>query len=239
VDDHPEAIALFNRLDPHAALRNGLRRVAADRGDYSGIPMPLDGRRLVIEPTWPKAKELSAIGAPDEEPEATVKLRNRFHDPKGRGEVAIFEENGRVDWGLNAGVNHFLMDINTMDCVAAWGIEQESRAVHLLGGLVTHHQFKQYLLTGMFVEESKRSGVFYFFRRLKPTVALRAGDGKDSARILACLCLHPIGYYAGTWAGAMCPTDDVVAHLMMMRGDEVMYWKRSNQIAAWRPEAGL
>lgn len=30
-----------------------------------------------------------------------------------------------------------------------------------------------------------------------------------------------------------------VAHLMLMRGDEVMFWRRSNQHAPWRPEAGL
>jgi hypothetical protein len=37
----------------------------------------------------------------------------------------------------------------------------------------------------------------------------------------------------------MCPTDDVIAHLQLMRGDERMFWKRSNQHPSWRPEAGL
>lgn len=40
-------------------------------------------------------------------------------------------------------------------------------------------------------------------------------------------------------AGAMCPTDDVIAHLMLMRGDEVDFWHRSNQHPAHRHEAGL
>jgi hypothetical protein len=57
--------------------------------------------------------------------------------------------------------------------------------------------------------------------------------------VLAALCQHPIGYYEGTWAGSMCPTDDVVAMLMLMRGDEPMFWKRSNQHPPWAPEAGL
>lgn len=51
--------------------------------------------------------------------------------------------------------------------------------------------------------------------------------------------MHPIAYYADSWAGAMCPTDDVIAHLMMMRGDEAMLWKRCNHHPAWHPGAGL
>jgi hypothetical protein len=93
-------------------------------------------------------------------------------------------------------------------------------------------------LTGMFLETSKRSAVTYLFRRLRPTVAI--GRNKDGGgNIMAALCLHPIAYYAGSWAGAMCPTDDVLAHYCLMRGDEKMFWRRANQHAAFRPEAGL
>lgn len=38
-------------------------------------------------------------------------------------------------------------------------------------------------------------------------------------RIVACLCMHPIGYYADSWAGALCPTDDVITHLLLMRSE--------------------
>lgn len=34
----------------------------------------------------------------------------------------------------------------------------------------------------------------------------------------------------------MVPTDDIIAHLIMMRGDERSYWSKANQHA---PEAGL
>lgn len=61
----------------------------------------------------------------------------------------------------------------------------------------------------------------------------------SEARILCALCLHPIAYYSKSWAGAMTPTDDVCAHLMMMRSDEHLFWRRANQHAPWRPEAGL
>jgi hypothetical protein len=108
--------------------------------------------------------------------------------------------------------------------------------------MIRHRQMKQYVLTGMFMETSRRSGLAYIFRRLKPTVVLAPSDRSDDSkplRILACLCMHPIAYYAGSWAGGMCPTDDVIAHLSLMRGDEHMLWRRSNQHPPYLPEAGL
>ena len=38
-----------------------------------------------------------------------------------------------------------------------------------------------------------------------------------------------IGYYGNTWAGVMCPTDEVIAHLLMMRGSEEKFWANANQ----------
>ncbi len=202
--------------------------------------MPLEGQRLVIEPTYPKAKELSAIGneQEDSDPEdATRKIRNRFWSQKKGRDIVIVEDTitGKIDWGTVGGVNHFGHDLQTLGCSVAWGIEQERNALDLLGSLVRHHTFKQYLLTGMFLESSERSGVTYVFRKLRPTIAVNAREG----RILAALCMHPIGYYEGSWAGAMTPTDDVISHLILMRGDEHMFWRRCNQHAPWRAEAGL
>lgn len=113
--------------------------------------------------------------------------------------------------------------------------------MQLLGTMIRHRQMKQYVLTGMFPERSLRSGVTYIFRRLKPTIAIAPARGNDeeSMRILACLCMHPIAYYARSWAGGMCPTDDVIAHLALMRADEHLFWKRSNQHPPYLPEAGL
>jgi hypothetical protein len=56
---------------------------------------------------------------------------------------------------------------------------------------------------------------------------------------LCALCLHPIGYYADTWAGVMCPTDEVIAHLVLMRGSEEKFWANANQHPLDRPAAGL
>ena len=106
-----------------------------------------------------------------------------------------------------------------------------------LGTMLQHRAFKHYLLTGMFLETSARSGVTYLFRRLRPTIAITTKTG--DARVLATLCMHPIGYYEETWAGAMTPTDDVIAHLALMRGDERLFWSRCNQHPAWAPQSGI
>lgn len=217
--------------------------------------MPIDGCGLVIEPTYPKAAELMAIGQPEEtvieergEDGEPIKVRNYFWSTHEHGDIWVYEEAGRVKHALDRKAPHHLsLALGSLACADAWGIEQEQAALKLLGTLIRHRQFKQYLLTGMFVEQSKRSGVHYIFRRLRPTVAFTM-DGntqfgerrvEGQTKILCTLCLHPIAYYEGSWGGAMCPTDDVVGHLAMMRGDEHLYWRRANQHAPWKREAGL
>lgn len=201
--------------------------------------MPLEDEQLVIEPAYPKAAELMEIGRePERHGPDEYKVRNTFNSAWKRSDIVVFEESdGRIRCGAVPTVHHLEQDLRTLGCADAWGIEQESAALDLLGTLVRHRQFRQYILTGMFLETSPRSGVTYLFRRLKPTVAMHVVKGK--MRIMCALCLHPIAYYAGSWGGAMTPTDDVVAHLSLMRGDEPLYWRRANQHAAWRPEAGL
>lgn len=198
--------------------------------------MPLDGEQLVIEPRHPFAK---AFGPPvvEADEDAGLTCRASFWSTYRSCTIYIIESAGKITWGLKGGIHHLAYDFTTMGCADAWGIEQESNALHSLAGLLPHHAFKRYLLTGMFLESSERSGVTYMFRKLKPTVAIHNDHG--TLKILCALCLHPIAYYAGSWAGAMCPTDDVIAHLMLMRGDEHMLWKRANQHAPWLPEAGL
>lgn len=167
-----------------------------------------------------------------------ARLINRFYCRKKRCDLLIWEEaDGKRDWGLIPAAHHFKHDLRTIRASAAWGVRQEAAAVQLLGQLLRHHQFKSYLLTGAFMEASPRSKLVYVFRKLRPTVALRFRG--DDTHILCCLCMHPIGYYEDSWAGAMTPTDDVIAHLMLMRGDEVMFWRRCNQHRPSRPEAGL
>jgi len=232
----PEARrAAIEAQDGFAPLRNKLREIAGERDEWAGIPIPIEGESLVVEPGYPFA---AALSGKKELQSGEWKVRNTFRSTHRRCDIHIVENaGGKIEWAFTAGVHHLDLDLRTLGCSDAHGIEQESAAVHLLAELTTHRQFKHYMLTGTFLESSERSLVTYMFRRLRPTVAMSGRSGE--MRILCTLCLHPIAYYAGTWAGAMAPTDDVVAHLMLMRGDEPMFWRRSSQHPPHRPEAGL
>lgn len=232
--------------DPYAALRNAVRAASAASTEFwAGVPMPLDGERLIIEPKYPRGEHLSELTGPEEDADAMSskgisKVRNTFWSRKLRSEIVVFEKvGGAIGYGAVPGIHHLDHDLRTMGCSVAWGIEQEHNALKTLGTMLRHQAFKYYLMTGTFLETSPRSGITYFFRKLRPTVAIAIGRKRDDLKILCTLCLHPIGYYAGSWAGAMCPTDDVIAHLALMRGDEPMFWRRANQTPAYRPEAGL
>jgi len=236
-------VELLERHDNFASLRNGLHRAAEHLGLWSGIPMPLEDETLVVEPTYPKAAELMAMCGGAQRPAETadredIKVRNSFWSTRRRCEIVVIEPpSGKVTFAMFPGANHLSYDLRTLGCAEAWGVEQESNALALLGTLMTHRAFKQYLLTGTFVEKSRRSGITYMFRRLKPTVALH--EVKGQMRILCALCMHPVAHYAGSWAGAMVPSDEIAAHLQMMRADERLYWARANQHPSWRPEAGV
>jgi len=247
---------------PIAVAREGFRQVAELRNQWAGIPMPLPDFPLVIEPRYPNASVFRTVEE-DSEPVDDIPpgftLRNIFYSHSSRRDVWVWavarggrgpdgtepeytankdgQFDGRIECGRRGDLHHFKEDVGGMYVSSAWGIEQETKAQETLRELVTDDAFHRYVMTGMFVERSLRSGIYYFFRRLRPTVAVSATDG--DMKIIAALCAHPIAYYERTWAGAMCPTDDVIAHLLMMRGDEAFYWRRCNQHPAYRPEAGL
>lgn len=237
-DEMAKGLELLQRMDPWHGIREALKHIGAKESSWAGIPLPMGHTKLVVEPRFPRAAELMKIfDEPEKEVDPEVrgaKCINRWYCRRHRIHVAIWAlADGRRVKMVDPG-HHLGMEMNTVDASVAWGLEQEHNALNLLGELIPHHMFKAYILTGMFIETSKRSGVTYFFRKLRPTIAARAGGN-----ILAALCLHPIAYYQGSWAGAMVPTDDIIAHLMLMRGDEVMFWRRANQHPHHRPEAGL
>lgn len=245
MSDRADSVEMRNMRDhdPFYALRRGIGVLAEMTEEWAGIPMPLDDHPLVVEPRYPRAAALMALGRTavaggieDAKPQKR-QLRNRFFSSHKRCDIVIFNEAGKVDWGAHPAIHNLDNQLSTMGASVAWGIEQEAAALRMLAELTSHHSFKMYMLTGAFLETSHRSGVTYMFRRLRPTIALR-NDG-DEMRILCSLCMHAIGYYQGSFAGAMCPTDDVISHLMLSRGDEPKYWSRCNQHPAFRPEAAI
>lgn len=244
-------------------IRYGLKRLAEERSEYCGYPMPIEGKELIIEPRHPLSEGMMKLNIAQQRPSHhacsvtdvrdDVAIVNHFYSYQYRSEVIIWREGSLTRWGIIPGIHHFSYDLNTLECYNVWSPNAEIKAMEKLRTLVSDHVFDQYLLTGMFGEKSKKSGLIYFFRKLRPTVAVslkpkkrhdeilsEAVEGEDrETRILCCLCLHPIGYYGQSWAGAMVPTDDVIAHLLMMRSDEHYYWRKANQIQPHHPNAGL
>jgi hypothetical protein len=227
--------------DSHRTLRDRISELAKKRGEWAGVPMPLDGERLVIEPRYPFAKALMGANRPHQPGELEregAKQRNAFYSTHRRCEIVVVEKpNGRITYGVIPAFHSVDKQLRTMGAADAWGLEQEDKAMQLLATLASPRQYRQYVLTGTFLETSKRSKLTYMFRRLRPTIAIDTSGAE--CRVRCSLCMHAIAYYADSWGGAMCPTDDVVGALMLMRGDEHMFWKRSTQHPSWRPEAGL
>lgn len=229
-----------------------MTQLGFEKDEYAGIPVPLTGIPLTVNPKFGFSKAFDEINKITMEKEDAkhpadpelkdLKIRNVFYSHKLRCDLMLVEHpDGKVRCRIRPAMHSASQIIATLFAADAWGIDQEQRALQTLGGMLRHRQFKQYLLTGMFVESSTRSRIPYLFRRLRPTIALAAhrGDDDTESTMLCAMCMHPIAYYSGSWAGAMCPTDDVIAHLALMRGDEHMFWKRCNQHPTWRPEAGL
>jgi hypothetical protein len=219
-----------------AQARGFLNQIAEHANEWAGLPMPLEGSEMVIAKgyPWAEAFKKDSITADQDD----FKVVNSWFSDKRLAWIHVVEEKGKRSVCIEGKVNHAGTLMETMGCSSVWDFEAEGRAVDKLESLIKPHLLKMYLLTGMFLETSQRSHVTYVFRRLRPTLALRPGKD-DSMRILCGLCLHPIGYYRGTWAGAMVPTDDVVAHLMLMRADELYLWRKANHIPAIWPEAGI
>lgn len=253
-EDNSRGAVLCRDLDPFHELRSALTKLGFERDEYAGIPVPLTGIPLTVSPKFGFSKafeeinritmeaEIAKEGPPDPA-EKALKIRNIFYSNKLRSDIMLVEfPDGKIRGRIRPAVHAASEMIATLFASDVWGIDQEQKALQTLGGMIKHRQFKQYLLTGMFIESSPRSGIPYVFRRLRPTLALaalRKGQEEAPATILCALCMHPIAYYSGSWAGAMCPTDDVIAHLALMRGDEHMFWRRCNQHEPHRPQAGI
>lgn len=212
--------------------------------EWAGIPIPLPGHNLSIAEGHPWRDRLLSLNAcinPPEPGDSGVSLINQWWSRRLRVTVAIVEIDGTrrivplsaVDYAER--VEKLLQTLGV--ATNAWMLDTELTAVDKLAELIPVHLFEAYVTTGMFIETSKRSGLTYIFRRCKPTVVVRALDA--GTRVLCALCLHPVAYYEGSHAGGMCPTDDVIAHLLLMRADEPMFWRRANQHQPDRPEAAI
>lgn len=223
-----------------------INQAAQLRGEWAGAPMPVHGIPLVVEPRYPFAgfNGFCLGGGADprsSSDESDVRVVNSWYSVLHSATVYICEEPGNPrrfhvmlpEWGAKR-LDYWVMNIGASQ---AWSVEAEFRALETLRGLVKRSAWESYVLTGSFFETSRRSGVQYLFRKLRPTIAIKAW--RDRMHILTTLCLHPIGYYQETHAGVMVPTDDVMAHLLLMRSDEHYFWKKANHHPSWAASAGI
>jgi hypothetical protein len=162
---------------------------------------------------------------------------NSWWNARYQANIIVFQDKqGRSRFGAQL-EDRLSFTLRTLEAAAVWPVEAEDKAQKKLASLISRDLFELYQLTGHFAETSKRSQVTYLFRRGRPTIAMR--EGEKTACWLCALCLHPICYYGDTWAGVMCPTDEVIAHLLMMRGSEEKFWANANQHPVDHPAAGV
>lgn len=226
-------------------VRRSVTALFEERGEWAGAPLPVDGLRLVVEPRYPcQGLNGYCLGEPlngrGDGGGEEVAIRNHWVQTRRGYQVFVIEEGGKakaVKLPHNWPEHRHRLEICTLGASDAWSPAAEAAAQDRLAELVTKRAARAYFLTGMFLETSQRSKVTYLFRRLRPTLAMRPKGG--AMTILAALCLHPIGYYEQTFAGSMVPTDDVIAHLLLMRGDEHLFWRKANQHEIWEAESGV
>lgn len=228
------------------------------KGIYHGMPMVNLGERFTAVGNThdPFLKDLLDVNQRDEhlesvpdegEEEACLKVRNAWElkQPwRGRwGKVSIVEkENGRVGVAFDPLSSPTFQRFDIL--AATWYardrttlLEAEETAQAKLRELVHDDQWRSYRLIDSFIEDAK-SGVCYVLRKGRPTLAFRP-EGDTFGKALCALCFHPMAYYDGTWAGAMAPSDEVIAHLLHIRADEHYFWRKANHIPFEWPNSGV
>jgi hypothetical protein len=232
-------------------LQNAINQLALEnQGTEYGLPLPslsaMD-RPMVVAKGVPLRHviEQSARTELEEELSHKIKVRNSW-SKLGDAEIAIIEtEEGpfalpryHAGWRLQK-----LLDTSMIRSGTTQTAEAELRAMDSLKLRINKRQWESYVLSGMFPERSEKSDLHYFFRKGYPTIVASYHEGIkpgfQEGHVLACLCLHPIGYYQQTYCGLMCPTDEVICHLLLMRADERKYWSQCGQWSAHDPRSGI
>lgn len=210
------------------------------------LPAPAESAQPVQEErtdSAPPAKR--PVGRPRKYVGVPVEVVNYWYSRSRRAHITLYRQDGTLKVLVDPraqGAERITYWLSTIGASQAWSYEAELEARRKLATMIKPHLMQMYEMTGSFLETSARSGVSYILRRARPTVAMVPifRDRDDlPMKVLAVLCLHPLGYYKGTWAGCMVPTDDVIAHLTYIRGDEPGFWRRANQHPIDSAEAGL
>lgn len=236
---------LANTDDGWEHIRERIIDIGAKNGHWAGYPLPIHHAKLCVKPDAAIYRNLDGFSFAKEEDstDGDYTCVNSWVDKKSGLVVVIVKlPNGKITYGFtpgNTARRRYRIIMDTIGASQVWSVRAEFTALARLKTLISPVAFRYYVLTGTFIETSKRSKVIYVFRKNRPTLAIGRALHEDDTRFLAALCLHPIGYYEGTFAGSMVPTDDVIAHLLMMRGDEHKFWAHANQHSIEAAEAGV
>lgn len=218
--------------------------------DWQGVPVPLgEDMPLVVHrdhPLFDFYRQAESVIDSEKADEGDPVI-NHWFSRQRQCDVYIVDRDGRrsavtIPISPDRSMGRLDFWLRTIGACDAWDLDAEYQARDTLRAMLSKRQWMHYEMTGSFFETSPRSALTYVFRRLRPTLALSPRNKRpedDHMRCLAVLCLHPIGYYANSWAGCMVPSDDVIAHLSWVRGDEAGFWKHANQHLPSSAEAGL
>lgn len=238
------------------AVRWGVNKLCEERGWHHGCPMPsatVNGHRLMVAKGAPLSSITGlldfALGTSSVHIDTTETINedalyrvNEWHVPPKRVEL-YRDSKGMFKMQMPVIHERLKFWLDTM-CVRAGAMDWETEitAMRSLQEKITDSQWASYILSGMFPEKSERSGVTYILRKGLPTIAMTEKprpDGKMQRHFLCSLCLHPMAYFVDTWAGSQPPSDEVMAHLMLIRCDEHFFWKRSGQHPIHDPRAAV
>jgi hypothetical protein len=223
--------------------------VLKERGTEYGLPLPsmYDIERPMVLASGVPLHHLPPAARTEFEEELSRKIRVRNSwSMLGDREICIVEtEEGPMALPRYYAGNRMrkIIDGSILRAGTSQTAEAEMRAMESLKKRINERQWDSYVLSGLFPELSEKSGIHYFFRKGYPTLAVsyRPGikKGFESGRVIACLCLHPMGYFQGSHCGLMCPTDEVICQLLMMRADEKKYWGKCGQWSVTDPRSGV
>jgi hypothetical protein len=128
----------------------------------------------------------------------------------------------------SAHIAHCLLESVTLIAMSI-SVDAEKKAQELLKEYVSDEQYDMYQLTGCIIHSSEQSNREYLIRRGFPTLVFEREEinGEVRKKFRLGLCAHAGDYYPGTFAGTLCPTDDVISHLLLLRADEDRFWEAS------------
>jgi len=229
--------------------------LAEEAGEWCGAPVPVDDLRLSIAPGYTFGK-LDGFRFKEDEYTEGEELKDTLAEAIESRVINSWWCARRGGWvfvlkGRGGKSRHLIVDgyatrpvetltrlLMGLSVCEVQKLDAEFMAMDKLRSMVKPHLFKMYIIQNILLETSPKSGVTYILRKGRPTIAMKA-DGNGNMRILSVLCLHPLGYYEGSFCGCMVPTDELIAHLIMIRANEHFFWRKANHHRSYEWESGL